>query len=245
MSERMSDDELLDDAEVYALHALDPDERAAVETARTAAPEQVRADFDERVAVVHETMAAQAAQTAIDPPATVFDRVLALIVDDPGVTPIRRRERSRRALAAVAAAAAVLIAVTAGVVLGRTVFSDSAPAPSENELVLAAPDARAGQARVGDATISFVYSRERNAGVVLMNDVPPPQDGTVYQMWLMYPDGDARSRGTMTQADVRPTTTAAVPGIDGATTFGISIEKPGGATTPSDKIVTTIPIAAG
>lgn len=236
---------LLDDAEVYALHALDADERSGIEAAREAAAADVREEFDARVDAVRETMAAQAAQHGVEPPAEVFERVLAQVVDDPGVTPIRRSRRpSRTALRAVAAAAVVVVAVAAGVVLGRSVLAgQDGRAPSETEIVLAAPDARTAQARVGDATISFIYSRERNAGVVLMNDVPPPQDGTVYQMWLMDPGGGARSRGTMTQADVRPTTTAAVTSIDGATTFGISIEAPGGAATPSDRIVTTIPIA--
>lgn len=241
-----TDAELLDDAEVYALHAVDSAEQAQIEAARAAASPQVREDFDSRVGAARETMAVQAAQDGVEPPAEVFDRVLARVVDDPGVTPLRRRrDPSRRTFRLIAAAAVVAVAVAAGVVLGRTVLTDrSDPAPSETEIVLAAPDARTAQARVGDATISFIYSRERNAGVVLMNDVPPPQDGTVYQMWLMDPGGGARSRGTMTQADVRPTTTAAVTSIDGATTFGISIEAPGGASTPSDRIVTTIPIAA-
>lgn len=236
---------LLDDAEVYALHALDADERSGVEAAREAAAADVRVEFDARVDAVRETMAVQAAQHGVEPPAEVFERVLAQVVDDPGVTPIRRRRRpSRTALRAVAAAAVVVVAVAAGVVLGRSALAGEAGrAPSETEIVLAAPDARTAQARVGDATISFVYSRERNAGVVLMNDVPPPQDGDVYQMWLMDPGGGARSRGTMTPADVRPTTTAAVPSIDEAQSFGISIERPGGAATPSDRIVTTLPIA--
>lgn len=238
-------DALLDDAEVYAIHALAPEERATVEAVRGAAAADVRAEFDARVDAVRETMAAQAAQHGVEPPAEVFDRVLAHVVDDPGVTPIRRRTRpSRTALRAAAAAAVVVVALAAGVVLGRSVLAErEGPAPSETEIVLAAPDARTAQARVGDATISFIYSRERNAGVVLMNDVPPPQDGTVYQMWLMDPGGGARSRGTMTQADVRPTTTAAVTSIDGAESFGISIERPGGAAAPSDRIVTTLPIA--
>ncbi|CAM3138604.1 anti-sigma factor [Tsukamurella hominis] len=239
------EDVLLDDAEVYALHAVDANERSGIEAAREAAAADVREEFDARVGAVRETMAAQAAQHGVEPPAEVFERVLAEVVDDPGVTPIRRRRRpSRTALRAVAAAAVVVVAVAAGVVLGRSVLAgQDGRAPSETEIVLAAPDARTAQARVGDATISFIYSRERNAGVVLMNDVPPPQDGTVYQMWLMDPGGSARSRGTMTQADVRPTTTAAVTSIDGAVTFGISIERPGGAATPSDRIVTTLPIA--
>ncbi len=142
----------------------------------------------------------EAAQHGVEPPAEVFERVLAQVVENPGVTPIRRRSASRTGFRVAAAAAVIVVAVAAGVVLGRSVLAgQDGRAPSETEIVLAAPDARTAQARVGDATISFIYSRERNAGVVLMKDVPPPQDGTVYQMWLMDPGGGARSRGTMTQ----------------------------------------------
>ncbi|MET9325586.1 anti-sigma factor [Tsukamurella sp. NPDC003166] len=247
MNPQHSDAEFLDLAEVYALHALGDQERAAVESALRAADPEARDEFDARVRATRETMAAQAATYAEEPPAETFENVLSRIADDPRAVPIRhRRGISRRTLRVLAAAAVVVVAVGGGVLVGRELAPDQGRTGSDTEIVLAAPDARTAQARVGDATISFIYSRERNAGVVLMNDVPPPKDGTVYQMWLMDPGGGARSRGTMTQQDVRPTTTAAVVAIDDATSFGISVERPGGAAAPSpDRIVATLPIQPG
>lgn len=241
--DRRSDAELLDDAEVYALHALDPVERAEVEEARAAAAPDIREDFDGRVSATLETMAAQAARDGYDaPPEHVFDGILARLTDAKTAIPLRK-PASRWMLGA--AAALVAVALIGGVLLGRTIWAEnSGPTTSQTDTVLAAPDARTVQARVGDATISFIYSRTHNAGVVLMNDVPPPQADTIYQMWLMDPGGGARSRGTMTPTDVRPTTIATVPAIDGATSFGISVEAPGGAKAPSRQIVTTLPIAA-
>lgn len=242
-------DELLDFAEPYALYALEADEIRRVEASLDATEADTRRHFDGRVRDVRETMAAQAETFAEQPAPGTFDRILGGLVGESGATPLRapstpaRGARSRRRMQALAAAAMVIVAVAVGVLVGRGIGTDSAPGAPDSSAVLAAPDARTTQARVGNATISLVYSREKNAGVVLMNDVPPPKDGTVYQMWLMDPGGGARSRGTMTQQDVRPTTTAAVPGLDGATTFGISIEAPGGATTPSDQIVATLDIA--
>jgi hypothetical protein len=231
-------EELLELADPYALHALDEQETQRVEDALAATPSDVRAQFEARVLDVRETMAAQAAGYPESPAPETFDRILGELVSESGATPLRRR-----AMQALAAAAVLIVAVAAGVLVGRGIGTDTAPGTPDSSAVLAAPDARSTQARVGDATISLVYSRDYNAAVLLMNDVPPPQDGTVYQMWLMDPGGGARSRGTMTQQDVRPTTSAAVPGLDGATTFGISIEAPGGAQTPSDRIVVTLPIA--
>lgn len=243
-------DELLDLAEAYALYALDTDEIRQVEASLETTDADTLTHFDDRVRDVRETMAAQAQTFAEQPAPETFDRILGGLVTEQGATPLRAPSaaagapRSRRRVQAFAAAAMVIVAVAVGVLVGRGLGTDSAPGAPDSNAVLAAPDARTTQARIGDATISLVYSREKNAGVVLMNDVPPPQDGTVYQMWLMDPGGGARSRGTMTQQDVRPTTTATVAQLDGATTFGISIEAPGGAATPSGRIVATLPIAA-
>ena len=41
-----------------------------------------------------------------------------------------------------------------------------------------------GQIPTG-GTATVVFSRERNAGVLVMNNVAPPKPGTVYQMWLV------------------------------------------------------------
>ena len=58
-------------------------------------------------------------------------------------------------------------------------------------------------------TATVVYSREKNAGVLVMNNVPPPSSGTVYQMWLMGDNG-AKLAGTMDAKAVAPSTTAVI-----------------------------------
>ena len=72
-----------------------------------------------------------------------------------------------------------------------------------------------------------------------MNNVPPPQPGTVYQMWLVGPDGP-RSAGTMTDKDLHEVTTALLPGISSAQTLGFSVEPPGGSSTPTSPMVAQI-----
>ncbi|MDF0586122.1 anti-sigma factor [Tsukamurella sp. 8F] len=243
-SRRVPPDELLEFAEPYALHALDPQERTGVDAARNAATPDTRDRFDAVVQDVRETMAAHARGYPELPASGTFDVVVGRLVSE-SATPMRSgRARYRRVLQAAVAAAVLVVAVAGGVVLGHATRGEQ-PGPSAPavDAVLAAPDARTAQARVGEATISLVYSLRYNSAVVLMNDVPPPKEGTVYQMWLMDANGAARSRGVMAAADVRPTTTAALPGIDGATSFGITIEQPGGAQAPTrDRIVATLPI---
>ena len=61
---------------------------------------------------------------------------------------------------------------------------------STAEQIFAAPDVRtvSGEIPTG-GTATVVFSHDRNAGVLVMNNVPPPTEGTVYQMWLV---GDQR-----------------------------------------------------
>ena len=63
--------------------------------------------------------------------------------------------------------------------------------------MLAADDVRTvSGAMPAGGTATVVYSREKNAGVLVMNNVPPPSSGTVYQMWLMGDNG-AKLAGTV------------------------------------------------
>ena len=72
-----------------------------------------------------------------------------------------------------------------------------------------------------------------------MTSVPPPKPGTVYQMWLVGPDGP-RSAGTMTDKDVHEVTTALLPGISSAQALGFSVEPPDGSTAPTSPMVAQI-----
>ncbi|MGV9827381.1 anti-sigma factor [Gordonia sp. NPDC003429] len=153
------------------------------------------------------------------------------------VVPLRRR----RAIY-LAAAAVVAIAVGAvGWLIGTSVTGSDQPTPNTAEQVFAAKDVRStsGDVATGRATVTF--SDTADAGVLVMNDVPPPKSGTVYQMWLVGPDG-ATSAGTMTDKDVAPSTTAVIPHIGNAKTLAFTVEPPGGSAKPTGAFVAELPL---
>ena len=60
------------------------------------------------------------------------------------------------------------------------------PPTSTAEQVFAAPDVRTVSGPIpSGGTATLVFSHEKDAGVLVMNNVPPPKPGTVYQMWLV------------------------------------------------------------
>ena len=71
----------------------------------------------------------------------------------------------------------------------------------------------------------MVFSREKNAGVLVMNNVAPPQPGTVYQMWLIDAKGP-HSAGTMDAKNVAPSTTAVLPDLGDSQTLAFTVEPP-------------------
>src|ERR1700676_2430679 len=96
----------------------------------------------------------------------------------------------RRVLAAPAALAVGLGALGVGWVLRPP------PTPSTAAQVFAAHDVRTVSGNIGrGGTATVVFSREKNAGVLVMNNVAPPEPGTVYQMWLIGDKGP-QSAGT-------------------------------------------------
>ncbi len=59
---------LLDEAEVYALHAMSESERRAIESERIRVDETTRAQFDILVGEIHETLALAAAAARLPHP---------------------------------------------------------------------------------------------------------------------------------------------------------------------------------
>lgn len=149
-----------------------------------------------------------------------------------------RRLPRRWTYLAAAAVAAVAIGA-AGWVSGQS----SSPKPevrplaSPAEQVFSADDLRSTGGPVATGKVTVYLAKSANTGVLVMDSVPPPQPGTVYQMWLIGPDG-ARSAGTMTDKDVEPVTTAVLSGINSASTLAFTVEPPGGSDHP-----TTTPVA--
>jgi anti-sigma-K factor RskA len=227
-------DDLLTVAVPYALHALSDADRDALEAA-LASSDQADAFFDE-VRAVRETVARLSSSTAVEPPAALRRRVLAAVADDP--VPLRRHENRWRSFA-MAAAAVVAVGLAA---VGVEVTLRETPTPSTAEQIFAAPDVRTVSGEIptgGKAT--FVYSHERNAGVLVMNGVSPPQSGTVYQMWLVRNDG-ATSAGTMDATSVSPSTTAVVPDLGDSVALAFTVEPGSGSSSPTGEVFAELPL---
>jgi anti-sigma-K factor RskA len=118
-----------------------------------------------------------------------------------------------------------------------------APSPSTAAQVFAAPDVRtvSGDIPTG-GTATVVYSRDKNAGVLVMNNVTPPTQGTVYQMWLI-DDKGPHSAGTMDAKAVAPSTTAVLPDLGDSKALAFTVEPPGGSAQPTTPIFAKLPLA--
>ena len=90
-------------------------------------------------------------------------------------------------------------------------------------------------------TATVVFSRNRNAGVLVMNDVPPPSPGTVYQMWLVG-NGGATSAGTMDATAVSPSTTAELVNLGNSTKLKFTVEPGTGSPQPTGQVIAELPL---
>ncbi|PRC45328.1 anti-sigma factor [Mycobacterium sp. ITM-2017-0098] len=239
-----ADDDLLSFATVYALHALTEPEAADVDRRLGEAPAEVAEAFADEVRAVRETMAVIASATAVEPPAQLRTDLLRQIVDDPIRTlPVRAptaQPRSRRWSAAVLAGAAAVVIGLAAVGVG--IALRPAQTPSTAEQIFAAPDVRTVSGEIpGGGTATVVFSRAKNAGVLVMNNVAPPEQGSVYQMWLVGADGP-HSAGTMDAEAVAPSTTAVLPDLGASQTLAFTVEPPGGSTQPTSPVFAELPL---
>ncbi|SEH64947.1 Anti-sigma-K factor rskA [Mycolicibacterium rutilum] len=238
MTEPMNTD-LIALAAPYALHAMTDAERADVDRRVAAAPPALAQAFTDEVRSVRETMAVLSAGTAVEPPADLRARLLAE-VREPEPAPVRELRPRRWQKPALAAAAALVVGLGA---LGVGLALRPAPSVSTAEQVFAAPDVRTVSGEIpGGGTATVVFSREKDAGVLVMNNVTPPQAGTVYQMWLVDEKG-AHSAGTMDSAAVAPSTTAVLPDLGDSRTLAFTIEPPGGSQRPTGAPFAELPLA--
>jgi anti-sigma-K factor RskA len=224
------DPDLIALATPYALHAVPEAELADIERRVAAAPPEVAQAFDEEVRAVRETMAVVSAATAVEPPDELRSRLLMEVSGDP-VRTLRPRIK-RWQTVVLAAAAALVIGLGA---LGVGMALRPAPSPSTAEQVFAAPDVRtvSGQIPTG-GTATVMFSRDKNAGVLVMNNVTPPAPGTVYQMWLIGDKGP-ESAGTMDAKAVASSTTAVLPDLGDAQMLAFTVEPPGGSAQPTSQ----------
>jgi anti-sigma-K factor RskA len=222
----------------YALHAMTDSERAEVERQLADAPPEVAEAFSAEVRAVRETMAFVSAATAVEPPATMRDRLLATVAEDPvRQLPTKRTNRWRTTVLAAAAVLAVGLAA-----LGVGYAMRPAPATSTADQIFAAPDVRTVSGDIpGGGRATLVFSHEKDAAVLVMNNVPPPKSGTVYQMWLVGDKGP-QSAGTMDAKAVAPSTTAVLPDLGDSQALAFTVEPGGGSAMPTSPAFAELPL---
>ncbi|MFD4366697.1 anti-sigma factor domain-containing protein [Rhodococcus sp. NPDC058521] len=237
MDERNED--LIELAPAYGLDAVDEEHRREIDRAVADAHPDVRTEFADTVRDTRETMAAQSATTAAQPPEDLLERILDLLpaaADSAAVAAptslgdARARRRNRMLAVVGSAAAAVVIAIgTVTVIQSRSTPSDPVTAQ-----IMAADDVRTAVTPIetgGNATL--VYSKETNAAMLVMNDVTPPESGSVYQMWLIGDSENPESVGIMDQQAVGSSTTAVIENLDQAQKLGFTVEPTGGSPQPT------------
>lgn len=227
-----TDFELLELATPYALHAMSDQERADIERRVAGAPAAVTTSFNNEVRAVRETMAVVSAATQVEPPARLREATLAAVKPRSG-----RRQLSWGRATLLSAAASIAVGAAA---FGAGVLMRPAPAPtSVAEQVLAAPDLRAVASPLADGTATVMFSHDRNAGVLVMNNVPQPASGHVYQMWLINDQGPT-SAGVM--GNVGPSTTATLPDLGSSKALAFTVEPGAGSPQPTTPILAKLPL---
>jgi anti-sigma-K factor RskA len=221
-----TDFELLELATPYALHAVSDDERAAIDRQLAAAPSSVAEAFREEVRAVRETMTTVSAATAAEPPTHLRAAVLAAV----GPDAVRR---SRWRAVVLAAAAAIVLGLAA---FGAGIALRPSHPPTIAEQIMAAPDVRTVSGQLAGGTATVLFSHDRNAAVLVMNNVPPPSQGTVYQMWLIGDKGPT-SAGTMDTAAVAPSTTDTLTNLGNSSALAFTVEPGNGSPQPTGKIL--------
>ncbi|MCX2728325.1 anti-sigma factor [Thermomicrobium sp. 4228-Ro] len=175
----------------YALGELSPAEAARVARHLEACPEcrttlrNIEASLGWLGTVVPQT----------EPPAGLRARVLAAAAGDD-----RRRWRSAWARGLLAAAAGLLvIALVLAVTRADRRVDELASRQAVVAAVLAEADwstAMRGEAPGLPSVVGRVYlDREGERAVVALEKMPPPERGTVYQLWLVRSDGQRENGG--------------------------------------------------
>jgi anti-sigma-K factor RskA len=236
-----SPEELLSLATPYALHALSDNEVDQIDRQLRDVSPDVAEAFRTEVRAVRETMAVIAEATAVEPPPELRAQVLSQIQRTGGGGAVRSLTPKRRRWATVILAAAAVVAVGLGA-LGVGVAMRPSASESTTDQIFAAPDVRTISGDIpGGGTATLVFSRERDSGVLVMNNVTPPKAGTVYQMWLVAADGP-HSAGTMDAGAVTPSTTAVLPDLGSSKSLAFTVEPPGGSKEPTTPPFAELPL---
>lgn len=245
------DDELIGWADSYAIDALDPEERCALDVLLAGTDNATRAEFEEQVRFAAETMAALSIVDAVEPPLALRGSILDAIAETPRApelappiqppTQLAEYRKRRRPLTIILAAAAAVIIVVGGIGIGTQINNPSSPNTVSD--IMAAPDVHSTTLDVpGGGTATTVFSPSEDAAVLTMTNVTPPSPDKVYQMWLVENDITMTPAGTMTPDDVLPTTQVVLDNIGSNTKLAFTVEPPGGSLQPTSDPFAVIPL---
>lgn len=231
----------------YVLDALDDIERAQFERHVAECPE-----CQAEVASLREASALMAEASAVAPPPSLRDRVLAdiatvrplppLLEEGPATAPADLGRRRRFRGAALVAAAAVIAAVGAGVAVTEPWADETQQQPqlSAADQVLAAEDAEEYTRTFADgSSATLTRSRSLNRAVLITDDMPPPPPGKVYELWLEHEGVGMVPAGLMPQKSDAEILLEGDPAT--AIGAGITIEPAGGSEQPTGETVALIP----
>ena len=169
-----TDPDLIALATPYALHAVPEAERADIERQLAAAPPGRRGGVRRRGPRRARDDGGGVGGDGRRAAAPLRDRLLAAVSRRSGAQlPSQRAKRWRTTVLAAAAALAIGLGA-----LGVGIALRPAPTTSTAEQVFAAPDVRTVSGEIpSGGTATLVFSHEKDAGVLVMNNVPPPQAG--------------------------------------------------------------------
>lgn len=210
----------------YAVDAVDDIERAAFER-HLAECEDCR----DEVASLRETTAMLAETTAVTPPPSLRDSVLAGISEVRPLPPVV--QPSRRAAWFPSLVAAAIVAILG---VGAAVWQPWAPSSDKDSLtaaerVLSAPDAQSVSVDLGEAGKATVTrSKSLHKAVISTEDMAAAPSGQVYQLWLQQ-RGDMVSAGLMEGGGDEEIVLEGDAAT--ASAVGVTVEPDGGSEEPS------------
>jgi anti-sigma-K factor RskA len=229
----------------YALDALDDDERGEFEQhlqTCEACAEEVRG--------LRATGARLAAATAVQPPQSFHDSVLAQVRATRQLTPLpapqdasagatllRRARSQSRALMAVAAALIVVAGALGAVAVSEQRRATRVEQAAEQvAAVLGAPDARTLTAAGPSGSSARVVVSQQLGRAVFVPHAMSAAEGRDLQLWVIR-DGAARSAGL-----VRDGQPIVASGVTASAVLGVTVEPEGGSDQPTSAPVMKVPL---
>lgn len=177
------------------------------------------------------------------PPPALRDRLLAEISVTPQQRPVvsslAERRGLRRALPRLAMAAAFLVGAVGvgGFVVERDKAHDEHDQRVAMSSVIGADDVTtAGEQIDTGGSVKLYASASQDSAVIVAKDLPRPDDGKVYQVWMI--DG----QGPTSQGTFETGGEMVMDGVAGADRVAVTVEPKGGSKQPTSAPIATMAV---